>query len=150
MGAILEVALVYTATFSLEKATAEAARLIRTGQAQGRALDASTFKTEVCKNLTPPLSCDGLKFDVRKFSNFGGVDFTDPLDGKGGMKQNFSFNPGAGGDVVVVRAFYEWHLIGKLPKDVGLSNMANGNRLLVATGAFRNEPFKAVAASPNS
>ena len=41
----------------------------------------------------------------------------------------------------MVRAFYEWTLAAKLPKEVGLSNMANGNRLLVATAAFRNEPF---------
>jgi hypothetical protein len=43
---------------------------------------------------------------------------------------------------VVVRAFYEWGLMAKFPKQIGLGNMANGNRLLAATVAFRNEPFK--------
>ena len=31
---------------------------------------------------------------------------------------------------------------GRMPKGVGLSNLGNGNRLLMATATFRNEPFK--------
>jgi hypothetical protein len=58
------------------------------------------------------------------------------------MKANFTYDPGVGGDVVVVRTFYEWDIAAKLPKPIGLSNMANGARLLAATAAFRNEPFK--------
>ena len=36
--------------------------------------------------------------------------------------------------------FYEWDLIANFPG--GLGNMPNGSRLLVATAAFRNEPFE--------
>lgn len=142
LAAILEVGLVYAATFSLENATAQGARVIRTGQAQNKGFDAGKFKTELCTHLSAPLSCTGVKLDVRKFSSFSGVDLTNPLDSKGALKQNFTYNPGVGGDVVVVRAFYEWTLAAKMPKDIALSNMGNGNRLLVATAAFRNEPFK--------
>jgi len=145
--AVLEVGLVYFATFALEGATAQGARLIRTGQAQSQKFSATQFKTEVCKNLTAPIQCSGLKLDVRHFSSFGGADMTNPLDAKGNLKANFSYDPGTGGDVVVVRAFYEWDLTAKLPKDIALSNMANGNRLLVATVAFRNEPFQSTTTS---
>jgi Flp pilus assembly protein TadG len=143
-NAILEVGIVYFANFSLEAATAQGARLIRTGQAQSQASDASKFKTEVCKHLSGPISCSGLKLDVRHYSSFGGAgsDLTNPVDANGNLKTNFSYDPGVGGDVVVVRAFYEWSLIAKLPKDIALSNMNNGDRLLIATVAFRNEPFK--------
>jgi Flp pilus assembly protein TadG len=116
---VLEVGLVYFANFSLENATAQGARLIRTGQAQTGGYDAARFKTEVCKYLSSPVTCAGLKIDVRHYANFA-----------------------VGGDVVVVRTFYEWELAAKLPKEIGLSNMNNGDRLLVATAAFRNEPFK--------
>jgi Flp pilus assembly protein TadG len=142
--AVLEVGVVYFANFMLENAVAQGARLIRTGQAQDQNFDAGKFKTEVCKSLTAPISCAGLMLDVRHFSSFSsaGSDLTNPLDANGNLKTNFSYDPGVGGDVVVVRAFYEWDLTAKLPKEIGLGNMSNGDRLLVATAAFRNEPFQ--------
>ena len=139
--AVLEVGLVYFANFTLENAVSRGARLIRTGQAQTQQFSAGQFKAEVCKSLGPPLSCSDLKLDVRHFTNFSSADLTNPLDGGGNMKSDFKYEPGQGGDIVVVRAFYEWTLAAKLPREVSLSNMANGNRLLVATAAFRNEPF---------
>jgi Flp pilus assembly protein TadG len=143
--AVLEVGLVYFANFTLENATQQGARLIRTGQAQAQGFDASKFKSEVCKQVAGPISCTGLKLDVRHFSNFGEIQLTNPLDAGGNLKTNFSYDPGQGGDVVVVRAFYEWDLAAKLPKEIGLSNMKNGDRLLIATVAFRNEPFQSSA-----
>jgi Flp pilus assembly protein TadG len=142
--AVLEVAVVYFANFQLEAATAQGARLIRTGQAQTQNFDAGKFKTEVCKHVSAPIICANLMLDVRHYSNFGGAgsDLTNPLDSSGKLKTNFTYDPGVGGDVVVVRAFYEYNLTAKLPKGIALSNMANGDRLLVATAAFRNEPFQ--------
>jgi Flp pilus assembly protein TadG len=142
--AILEVAVVYFANFELEAATAQGARLIRTGQAQTQGFDAAKFKSEVCKHVSAPITCSALMLDVRRYASFGGAgaDLTNPVDANGNLKTNFTYDPGAGGDVVVVRAFYEWNLTAKLPKDIALSNMNNGDRLLVATAAFRNEPFQ--------
>jgi Flp pilus assembly protein TadG len=142
--AIFEVGIMYFATFNLESATAQGARLIRTGQAQSQNFDAGKFKTEVCKHVTAPITCAGLRLDVRHYSSFGGAgsDLTNPLDGNGNLKSNFAYDPGVGGDVVVVRAFFEWPLVAKLPKAISLGNMQNGDRLLVATAAFRNEPFQ--------
>ena len=144
---ILQVGLIYLANGELENAAAQGARLIRTGDAQSQNFDAGRFKTEVCKNLTALLSCDHLSLDVRTFSGFGGADLTNPLDGGGNLKTGFSYQPGIGGQVVIVRAFYDWDFPTKLPKAIGgipvsLSNMENGDLLLVATQAFRNEPFK--------
>jgi Flp pilus assembly protein TadG len=140
--AALEVGIVYFANFSLENATAQGARLIRTGQAQAQKFDAGKFTSQVCKHFNAPISCTGLRLDVRRFANFSGASLTSPLDGNGNLKTSFAYEPGQGSEVVIVRAFYEWGLIAKFPKQIGLSNMANGNRLLAATAAFRNEPFK--------
>ena len=139
---IFAVALVFAGNMALENAAEQGARLIRTGQAQTQGFDAARFRTEVCKNLTVPLSCGGLKLDVRTFASFGSTNLTNPLDSNGNLKTGFSYAPGVGGDVVVVRAFYEWDLLAALPPVIRLSNMTNGNRLLIATVAFRNEPFK--------
>jgi Flp pilus assembly protein TadG len=139
--AVLQVALVYFANFMLDNAVDRAARLIRTGQAQS--FSAAKFKTEVCKQLTAPLFCDNLKLDVRKYSSFAGAgsDLTQPLDSNGDLKSKFSYNPGARNDVMVVRAFYPFDIGALLPAEISLSNMSGNGRVLVATAAFRNEPF---------
>lgn len=139
--AALQVGLVYFANFTLENATAQGARLIRTGQAQTQNFDAGKFKSEVCKHLSDLLPCAKLQLDVRRFTSFSGADLTDPLDSSGNLKTNFTYDPGQGGDVVVVRAFYPWDLPALLPSEISLSNMKGGDRLLIATVAFRNEPF---------
>jgi Flp pilus assembly protein TadG len=138
----LEVGAIYFANYSLENAASVGARMLRTGQAQSKKFDAAQFQSEVCKHLTAPLSCAKLKLDVRRFENFGSTDMTQPLDATGNLKTNFTYDPGVGGDVVVVRAFYPLDLPASLPLDIRMSNMKDGNRLLVATVAFRNEPFQ--------
>lgn len=139
--AVLQVGFVFFANFALEGATERAARLVRTGQAQS--FNESQFKTEVCKNLSAPLSCNGLKLDVRKYSSFAaaGSGLTQPLDSKGNIKGGFSYDPGSRSDVMVVRAFYPLDIGAMLPTEISLSNMAGNSRVLVATAAFRNEPF---------
>ena len=146
MLAALQVGLNYFATFDLEYATNYGARLIRTGQVQSKGLNAGTFKAEVCKQLTPMLSCSNLQIDVKRFENFSSSELTDPLDSNGKMKTSFSFDPGTGGDVVIVRSFYVWDLPSILPSEINLANMGN-KRLLIATAAFRNEPFQPASGS---
>jgi hypothetical protein len=55
---------------------------------------------------------------------------------------NLKYCPGNAGDIVVVRLFYQWPLfVTRLGYNI--SNLAGNQRLLVATAAFRNEPFVA-------
>jgi len=142
--AIIQVGIVFFSNFVLEGAVDRGARLIRTGQAQTGKFNAGEFKKEVCKYLSAPLSCTKLKLDVRSYSSFGGAgqNLTNPIGPDGNLKSDFSYDPGAGEDVVVVRAFYPLDVGSVLPTEINLSNMNNGERLLIATAAFRNEPFK--------
>jgi Flp pilus assembly protein TadG len=142
--AVLQLGIVFFANFMLESATARGARLIRTGQAQTQGFDAAKFKQEVCKQLTAPINCSSLKIDVRSYPSFGGAaaSMTSPLGSDGKLKSDFSYDPGHAGDVVVVRAFYPLDIGTVLPTEVNLSNMAGGNRLIIATSAFRNEPYE--------
>jgi Flp pilus assembly protein TadG len=142
MFAILETALIFFAGQTLETAVTSAARLIRTGQAQQQGLSSEAFKTKVCSQVMALFDCTSkLKIDVSKFSSFAEVDLSKPVDaGTGNLKTNFNYAPGVGGDIVVVRAFYEWPTFVKL-LGLNLSNMPNGSHLLSATAAFRNEPF---------
>jgi len=138
--ALIEVSLVFFANFTLENAVEKASRLIRTGQAQTQGFSESQFKQSICDDVTGIQNClGGLKLDVQRFDDFSGVSLPSPLDANGELRTDFSYNPGSGGDVVIVRAFFEWDLIASFPGSLG--NMPGGGRLLVATAAFRNEPF---------
>ena len=139
--ALIEIGLVFFGSFTLENAVEQASRMIKTGQAQQQGFSESKFKEEVCDNVHALFDCmAGLKVDVRKFDDFGSVSLPPALNESGELQDNFTYDPGVGGEIVVVRVFYEWSLIANLP-GAGLGNMSNGNRLMSATAAFRNEPF---------
>ncbi len=141
MFAIIETALLFFADQALDTAVSSAARLIRTGQAQEAGLSASDFKTDICNQIVGLLDCtNGLKVDVRKYTNFDAIDLAPPLDANGNLKVTENYSTGHGGDIVVVRAYYEWPVLINLFGS-SLGDMPNGTHLLVATAAFRNEPF---------
>jgi Flp pilus assembly protein TadG len=141
--ATFEVGLVYFASLNLDNATASAARLIRTGQAQTQGFSAAQFKSQMCNYLWAPISCGDLRVDVRHYASFADAvaNPTNPLDASGNLKTNFSYDPGNPDDVVVVRTYYEWPLAAKLPKIISLSNLQDGDRLIQSAAAFRNEPY---------
>lgn len=146
MLAIMQIGYVFFANFALDGAVANGARLIRTGQAQMQGFDAAKFKEELCKGLIGPLSCGKLMLDVRSYNNFSTAasGLTPPLDSKGRINTKVAFDPGSPEQVVIVRAFYPLEIGSLFPSAYGLGsmgNMADGDRMLVSTAAFRNEPY---------
>jgi Flp pilus assembly protein TadG len=143
MFAIIETALVFFADQTLETAVADSARLIMTGQAQTQKLDITGFKNAVCARIYGLFDCqNGIYVNVQTYSSFGGISYTPPLDSNGNLvTSNFGYQPGGPGDIVVVQLFYQWPIYVSLMSLTSLSNMANHKRLLVATAAFRNEPY---------
>lgn len=146
--AILEVALVFFAGQVLETAVADSARLILTGQADTAGYNATTFKTQVCNRLLAMFNCTKLQLDVRTATSFTTANLTrptvpDPLK-PGQMKVNtstFGYQASTPGQIVVVRVVYEWPTF-VTGLGLNLSDLSNGNRLLMSTAAFRNEPYK--------
>lgn len=143
IAAIFQVGLIIYATQSLQTATAAASRLILTGQAQTQNMTAAQFIQAVCNDATF-FSCGGLMVDVRTYSSFSGSDTSAPAltyDSHGNVTNQWQYNPGGPGDVVVARVMYQWPVfLG--PLGLNLSNLSNGYRLLMATSAFKNEPYK--------
>lgn len=141
--AIVEIALVFYAGQVLETATADSARRIMTGEVQNAKMTPAAFKTDICNRLHALFDCNtGVKVDVKKYASFGAASVSKPLDINGNLDTtNFTFEPGVQGDIVVVRVAYEWPI---LVRDFGfnLASLPNGKRLLMATAAFRNEPYK--------
>ena len=77
---------------------------------------------------------------MRKYTTFDSIDLGVPVDQRQPQRPAKTTSPGNGGDIVVVRAYYEWPVFVRLLGN-DLSTLSNGTHLLVATAAFRNEPF---------
>lgn len=139
--AIMETAIVFFSGQALETAVADSARLIMTGQAQTQGFNQAAFKNAVCAKIFGLFDCqNGVYVDVQTYTNFASVNMTNPLDANGNFVNNFSYNPGGPGNIVVVRLFYQWPVYVSL-LGFTMQNMAGNKRLLVATAAFRNEPY---------
>lgn len=139
MFAIMETAFVFFAGQALETAVADTGRLIMTGQAQNQGFDQTAFKNAVCAQVYGLFDCPaGVKIDVKKYTNFGEIDMSPPLDANGNLQNNQTYQPGGPGEIVVVRLYYQWPIYVAM-----LQNMAGNSRLLIATSAFRNEPYAA-------
>ena len=140
--AILETALVFFAGQTLESAATDTARLIMTGQAQTAGYSQDDFKTAVCTRLAGGLfDCtNGVNVDVKTYSNFTAISAAPPITNGQLDTSNMGYTPGAAGDIVVVRLYYQWPIYVSMFSD-NLSNLSGNKRLLVATSVFRNEPF---------
>jgi len=146
----IQIGIVYFAGQALEGAVTTASRMIRTGQAQQQNFDAAKFKNLICAEVDTLFNCSDLSVDVQTIKTFGAADLSPPIDKvTGNLKLDPKYAPGDGGDIVVVRTFYEWPVFTKL-LGLDLGNLADGNHLLSATTAFRNEPFawKSAGAGP--
>lgn len=141
---MLELALVLLVVSTLDSAVMGAARQIRTGEFQTSAANTKDdFKALVCQRMSwlNGQCPTNLFLDVQTFSNFSGMaaapapDFTKtpPVT---------CFSDGQPGDIVLVRAYFEWHLFTPL-LNTALENMGAGSgiRLISSTTAFRNEPY---------
>lgn len=143
--AIVETALVFFAGQMMESSVSEAGRVIRTGQAKPPAgITQTELKQQICEHAVLLRSCEAkLMLDVRVFNDFeeSQDELEKPLlDDDDELDVEVQYDPGQGTDIVVVRAFYPWPSL--IPGfGIGPGNLANGDRLLVAVAAFRNEPF---------
>lgn len=138
-----EIGFIFWGTHELENATEDAARRIRTGQVQSGGIDATGFKAIVCGRVTLLKDCTSkLQLDVRTFANYNQIAGAPaPLDRDGKLNSgNFVWQPGGPRSIVLVRTYYDWPLLTVLTS-TSLGNMANGDRLLSAAAAFRNEAW---------
>ena len=141
MFAIMETALVFFASQTLETAVADSARLIMTGQAQNAAFTQAQFKNAVCAKLTVMFDCvNGVAIDVQSYTTFSTVDISSPIDASKNFVPPNNYLPGGPTDIVVVRLFYKWPIF-VTGLGFNLANLSGNKRLLTATAAFQNEPY---------
>ena len=141
--ATIEVAMLFLAGQILESGVSQAGRMIRTGQVQAQGLGETEFRALVCDEIDVLLECGSrLEIEVQRVAEFDDANLNRPaVDTNGNFTGAFGYDPGAGGQTIIVRAFYLWPVLFNIfGFDAG--DVAGRQRLLVATTAFRNEPFR--------
>ena len=141
--AIMETSVIFFAGQTLETATADTSRLIMTGQAQSQGFQMTEFKNALCSRIYGLFDCaNKIKIDVRTIgtSSFGSANTGKPISSGKVDSDNFGFKPGGPGCIVVTKVMYEWPVFVSL-LGLNLADLSNGTRLLMATAAFRNEPY---------
>lgn len=140
--AVLELGFVFLLSSTLDNATMEIARTVRTGRVDPNAT-ADTFRNQICDKLgwLQGRCQDDLSIDVRTFSGFSNMNPPNPVSSSGAFdKGQLAYQPGGPGDIVLVRAFYQWKLLTPYLNG-GLSRLDDGSALLTAATTFRNEPY---------
>ena len=138
----METGIIYLGDFVLQNATNDAARQIRTGQVALNGTTQAQFRTTICNEIAPLLSCDSnLQIDVETFTNFGGASVTNPITASGQLDPTLNnWQPGTVCSVVLVRSFYTWQVATPFLTPF-LVNVNSTSHLLTAAVAFRNEPY---------
>jgi Flp pilus assembly protein TadG len=140
--AIIETAFVFFAGQSLEYAVAQAGRLVMTGQADAAGFDQTAFKNAVCAKVVALFDCQAkLYANVQTYASFAAASTTPPYQNGQLDTTRMNYTPGNPGDIVVVSLYYQWPIYVSLFSNA-LANQSGNNRLLIATSAFRNEPYK--------
>lgn len=136
---LLEIFILSLAQQMLETAAEQAGRLILTGNAQS--LSQTQFQQKVCSSIPALLNCNNIMVDVQVASNFSGANTSAPTityNNNGTVSNQWQYNTGSPGQVVVMRLMYQWPVFNLL--NLQLSNLPTNSRLLMATAVFRNEP----------
>lgn len=141
--ALIQTFLVFFAQQLLETAVNESSRVILTGQAQAEGMTETQFAKTVCSNLPILFNCNNLMIDVEVAGSWTSANAGVPtltFGSNGNVTNDWQFNPGNPGDIVVVRVMYQWPVF-MGPLGFNLANLANGNRLIMASTAFQNEAY---------
>lgn len=160
--AIMETALFFWNQQVLETAVANAARQIYTGSFQQDAANstrtsaqlATEFKTRLCTEVRAMFDCSTLiSVDVRPAASFSNASVGIPIttNATTGAKTydttGWGYQQPQQNTVVVVRAAMEYPTFVTL-LSANQANLSNGKRLVMASAAFRTEPF-GTAPTPN-
>jgi Flp pilus assembly protein TadG len=148
IAALIQTFLLFFAQSQLEFVVRQSGRQILTGQVQSQdasltqAQAVAAFHQTVCNNGVTLFTCAGLMVDVQVASQWSSANTGMPTltyNAQGQVTNNWQFNPGNAGDIVVVRVMYLWPVFFG-PIAFNMANQPNGSRLIMASAAFQNEP----------
>lgn len=135
---LLEVGLIFLSQTSFERQVDQAARLVRTGQAQQLGWQLSDFKSAVCGQLIIGSDCqNNLRLDIRPLANAGGAQAL----ASAAIGASGSIDLGATEEVVLVRAELDYEPLFSAGGLGPLSGAGGTPFSFSAAVMVRNEPF---------
>ena len=141
--AIFETTAVFIGEMNLDQAVVKTSRFLMTGQLAGDGLSEDALRKQVCTEISYMLNCDLISIELHAYSNFSEIPTSAPVRDGQLDKSGFSVDAVTPGQIMELRAFYEWPLytdiFGKL-----LSDLNGGKRLITSTAVFKTEPFAGV------
>lgn len=150
--AIFETALMFWTNQVLEESLSQVSRSLITGQSRSiytastGAANAAKFRDDVCARAPMGLiDCSKLSVDIRVYSSFAaagtGSTGSNPIAGGTLNTTGFTYNQPQKNDIVVVRAVLDYKLFLTSWASTSLANIGSGRRGIIASMAFRAEPF---------
>ena len=141
---IIQIFLVFFGQQLLEQVVQQSGRLIMTGQAQTNGWSQTDFASKVCAQVRIIFNCNNLMINVQSYSDWSSASTAAPtltFDSKGNVTNTWAYSTGSAGDKVVLEVMYQWPVF-MGPLGFTLATLPNGNRLLMASAAFQNEPYQ--------
>jgi Flp pilus assembly pilin Flp len=152
--AMMTVGIHYLTSHSLQRGVLDAARQLRTGEAQKAGLDLDDFRQLVCDAAGTFISCDKhLVIHIKSNAKFAGLAPATSCvtDGKltpsaGAGTDAVSSRSGEESTAVQVMACYEWEMGSVFWQTIwnliSPTPIVQGKTVLSATTAFRSEPYR--------
>lgn len=145
--ATMEIAMVMWTSEALETAVAKASRKVYTGEFQSDTSNASLSNAQlqaklqaaICNEASVLITCSAIAVDVRTFSSFGSAAAPSPVSAQNTYNtSSYGYQSIGSSQIGIVTASMEYKTF--FPALSG-QTLANGNRAIVATAAFRTEPY---------
>lgn len=140
---LIEMCMIFTKQGILEYATSQAARKIRTGQAQQSGSPEDFFKEALCESASFLLGCDDIAYEVQSLGNFGDADEQpEPSFDEEGNFLSQGFDSGGSNGVVMIRTVYRHTLFTPMMSSLMDSPGESGKRLMISTVVLQSEPYE--------
>lgn len=126
---------------ALDNAARDAARLVRTGQAQQSADAQSTFQTLLCNDVSAIIGCGNIIYQALVFNDWSSAQSSvnaGPTRNAQGVYQTAGFSAGTQGQIMVITVTYNYPFF--TPWVGGLFGNSN-SAFLMSTVVFQNEPY---------
>jgi len=139
---LIEMGLMFAAGAVLHGGTADAGRLVRTGQIQAAADPEAAFEQALCDHVSALMACADITYEVVNLGEegFQGASAVAPVINDDGDMQPRPFDAGEQNTVTLIRASYRYPI--KTPIFAPLlSDTPDNKKLFMSTIVIRNEPY---------
>jgi len=140
---IMEFCLFFATGMALEGAANDAARVIRTGEAQKSGDPVTVFQDRLCETISVIVNCDGVNYEVIEIpddSFYSIADYEPEFDEDGNLVSQ-GFAPGGVESTVLVRLAYRYNFKTPLIKHILSGGDVETPYTHMATVVLRNEPY---------